>query len=50
MRTYAKAGVNRERRAKAKKVLAGFESTFRFSKYGKIIKIPFKMFPIRLDM
>lgn len=47
MKTYAKAGVNRKLREKAKKVLAGFESTFRFSKYGKIIKTPFNsLYPI----
>jgi phosphoribosylformylglycinamidine cyclo-ligase len=47
LRTYAKAGVNRELRAKAKRVLARFESTFRFSKYGKIIKTPFNfLYPV----
>lgn len=47
MKTYAKAGVNRKLREKAKKILTGFESTFRFSKYGKIIKTPFNtLYPV----
>lgn len=51
MKTYAKAGVNRKIREKTKKSLKGFESTFRFSKYGKIIKTPFNnLYPIGKDI
>jgi len=51
MRTYAKAGVNRKLREKAKKFLSNFELTFRFSKYGKIIKTPFNfLYPISKDI
>lgn len=47
METYAKAGVNRELRKKAKKSLKDFESTYKLSKYGKIIKTPFNiLYPI----
>ena len=47
MITYAKAGVNRKLREKAKKSLTSFKSTFRLSKYGKIIKTPFNLlYPI----
>lgn len=50
IRTYAKAGVNRELRKKAKKSLEGFESTYKFSRYGKIIKTPFNLlYPIGGD-
>ena len=51
MKTYAKAGVNRKIREKAKKSLKDFESTFRLSKYGKIIKTPFNaLYPIGKDI
>ncbi len=51
MKTYAKAGVNRELRERAKKILKGFESTFKFSKYGKIIKTPFNtLYPVGKDI
>ena len=47
MKTYARAGVNRELRKKAKKFLKDFESTFRLSRYGKILKTPFNnLYPI----
>ncbi len=48
MKTYKKAGVDRKEREKAKKILKNFESTFKFSKYGKIIKTPFNfLFPLK---
>ena len=51
MITYAKAGVNRKLREKAKKSLKGFKSTFRLSKYGKIIKTPFNLlYPVGEDI
>jgi len=51
MITYAKAGVNRKLREKAKKSLKGFKSTFRLSKYGKIIETPFNfLYPVGEDI
>lgn len=51
MKTYVQAGVNREIREKAKKSLKDFESTFRLSKYGKIIKTPFNvLYPVGKDI
>ena len=51
MRTYTKAGVSRKLREKAKKSLRDFDSTFKLSKYGKIIKTPFNvLYPIRKDI
>ncbi len=45
--TYAEAGVDRELRAKSKAALAMLEQTYRFSRYGKIIKLPYgNIFPI----
>ena len=38
MVTYAKAGVNRKLREKAKRGLKSFELTYKFQKQGKIIK------------
>jgi len=47
IQTYAKAGVDRKIREKTKKSLKDFESTYRLSKYGKIIKTPFNiLYPI----
>jgi len=43
MKTYTQAGVNRKLRERAKKSLENFESTFRLSKYGKMIKTPFNI-------
>ena len=42
MKTYAKAGVNRKLREKAKRELKDFELTYKFRK-GKIIKTPFNI-------
>jgi len=45
--TYAKAGVDRELRAKAKTALQTLKQTYRFSAYGEIIKLPYgNIFPI----
>ncbi|PIV45311.1 MAG: phosphoribosylformylglycinamidine cyclo-ligase [Candidatus Nealsonbacteria bacterium CG02_land_8_20_14_3_00_37_10] len=47
MVTYAKAGVNRKLREKAKRGLKSFELTYKFQKYGKVIKAPFNvLYPI----
>ena len=47
MITYSKAGVDRKIRDKAKKSLKSFELTYKFSKYGKVIKTPFNvLYPI----
>ena len=47
IKTYSRAGVNRKTRAQAKKSLKNFESTYKLSKYGKIIKTPFNViYPI----
>lgn len=51
MKTYAQVGVNRKIREKAKKFLKDFASTFRLSKYGKIIKTPFNaLYPVGGDI
>lgn len=45
--TYRKAGVNRKLREKAKRHLKNFQSTYKLSKYGKVIKTPFNLlYPI----
>ena len=44
--TYAEAGVDRELRAKSKEALKLLEETYRFSRYGKVIDLPYgKIFP-----
>ena len=44
--TYAEAGVNRELRMKSKKALRILEKTYRFSRYGEIVQLPYgKIFP-----
>lgn len=51
MKTYAQAGVNRKLRERAKRSLSNFRSTFRLSKYGRIIKTPFNtLYPIGKDI
>ncbi len=51
VKTYAEAGVDRESRKEAKKSLKDFESTYRLSKYGEIIKTPFNvLYPIHNNM
>lgn len=39
--TYAKAGVDRKTRAKSKTALKILERTFKFSKYGKVVQLPY---------
>ena len=47
MTTYARAGVNRKTRKKAKKTLKVFESTYKLSRHGNIIQTPFNiLYPI----
>jgi len=44
--TYAEAGVNRELRMKSKEALRILEKTYRFSRYGEIVQLPYgKIFP-----
>jgi phosphoribosylformylglycinamidine cyclo-ligase len=44
--TYADAGVNRELRAKSKKALKILKETYRFSRYGKVVQLPYgNIFP-----
>ncbi|MCS7124362.1 MAG: phosphoribosylformylglycinamidine cyclo-ligase [Candidatus Bathyarchaeota archaeon] len=48
--TYAVAGVDRELRAEAKKALRLLKGTYRFSRYGDVIQLPFgNVFPFRGD-
>jgi len=45
--TYAGAGVDRKLRAKSKKALRILQETYRFSRYGRVIQLPYgKIFPI----
>lgn len=45
--TYADAGVDRELRAKSKKALSLLMETYRLSRYGKVVQLPFgNIFPI----
>lgn len=45
--TYAQAGVNRKLRAESKVVLKVLRQTYKFSRYGKIIQLPYgNIFPI----
>jgi len=39
--TYADAGVDRDLRAESKKVLQILEETYRLSRYGKIVQLPY---------
>jgi len=44
--TYAEAGVDRELRMKSKEALRILEKTYRFSRYGEIVQLPYgKIFP-----
>jgi len=44
--TYAKAGVDRELRAKSKETLKRLLATYKYSRYGKIIRLPYgNIFP-----
>jgi len=45
--TYAEAGVDRKLRAKSKAALTALKQTYRFSRYGKVIKLPYgNIFPV----
>lgn len=48
--TYADAGVDRELRVKSKKALEILKETYRFSRYGRVIQLPYgNIFPIGED-
>jgi phosphoribosylformylglycinamidine cyclo-ligase len=45
--TYAEAGVDRETRAKSKEALSVLKKTYRLSRYGKVVKLPYgNIFPV----
>lgn len=45
--TYAEAGVDRELRARSKAALNTLKQTYRFSKYGSVVQLPYgNIFPI----
>ncbi len=45
--SYARAGVDRELRAKSKAALSALKQTYRLSKYGKVVHLPYgNIFPI----
>jgi len=45
--TYAEAGVDREVRTKSKAALLALEKTYRFSRYGKVVQLPYgNIFPV----
>jgi phosphoribosylformylglycinamidine cyclo-ligase len=49
--TYAKAGVDRKLRQKSKEALTILDNTYRFSRYGPIVKLPYgNIFPISNNM
>jgi len=49
--TYAEAGVDREVRAESKKALTLLKRTYRFSQYGKVVKLPYgNIFPFGRDL
>ena len=44
--TYAEAGVDRELRRKSKETLKVLEKTYRFSRYGRVVQLPYgRIFP-----
>ncbi len=44
--TYAEAGVDRELRKKSKEALKSLEETYRFSRYGEVVQLPYgRIFP-----
>ncbi|MBS7660123.1 MAG: phosphoribosylformylglycinamidine cyclo-ligase [Candidatus Bathyarchaeia archaeon] len=48
--TYARAGVDRTLRATSKKALVFLEDTYRFSRYGEILRLPYgNLIPYRGD-
>jgi phosphoribosylformylglycinamidine cyclo-ligase len=49
--TYAEAGVNRKVRAESKKALALLRRTYEFSRYGKVVTLPYgNIFPFGKDL
>jgi phosphoribosylformylglycinamidine cyclo-ligase len=45
--TYAEAGVDREARAKSKEALSALKQTYKLSKYGEVVKLPYgNIFPV----
>jgi phosphoribosylformylglycinamidine cyclo-ligase len=45
--TYARAGVDREVRMKSKVALLALEKTYKFSRYGKVVQLPYgNIFPV----
>jgi phosphoribosylformylglycinamidine cyclo-ligase len=49
--TYAEAGVDREKRAKSKKALSILNRTYKFSRYGEVVQLPYgNVFPIGGDI
>jgi phosphoribosylformylglycinamidine cyclo-ligase len=49
--TYAEAGVDREKRAKSKKALSMLNRTYKFSRYGDVVQLPYgNVFPIGSDL
>jgi phosphoribosylformylglycinamidine cyclo-ligase len=48
--TYAKAGVDRKLRAESKRELQVLEHTYKFSRFGKVVKLPYgNIFPFGKD-
>jgi len=49
--TYAEAGVDRVLRAQSKRALTLLDETYRFSRYGSVVKLPYgNIFPIGDDL
>jgi len=49
--TYAETGVDRQLRAKSKTALQVLSKTYKFSRYGSVVKLPYgNVFPIGEDM
>ena len=45
--TYAEAGVDREVRTKSKAALLALKETYKLSKYGKVVQLPYgNIFPV----
>ncbi len=45
--TYVEAGVDRKARTKSKEALSTLKQTYKFSRYGKVVKLPFgNIFPV----
>ncbi|NIO36170.1 phosphoribosylformylglycinamidine cyclo-ligase [Candidatus Bathyarchaeota archaeon] len=48
--TYADAGVDRDMRARSKKALGLLEKTYKFSRYGRVVRLPYgNIFPLGED-